>query len=146
MFNESISPIVYHYTSHVNAYNILKNGMFRMSPTFIHPSNVEGDASNKFYYLSTTRSKLGHFHQSEISGVIFKIDGTKVNQRLKGKQVRYYHELGINDEMEDRILSDKPTLSIDGIVTGIDVLISIEHSNKTFNNIAYFIYVYGKKE
>lgn len=145
MFQESISSIVYHYTSLVNGFNILKNGEFRLSPTFIHPSNIEGNQAKKFFYLSTTRSKQGYFHQSEISGVIFKIDGDKVNQRHKGTQVRYYHDLKINDEMEDRILSDNPTLSISNILLGIDVLISETHQNATFNNIAYFIYVYGKK-
>ena len=145
MFNESVSSIVYHYTSHVNAFNILKNGEFRMSPTFIHPSNIEGNKSKKFFYLSTTRSKLGHYHQTEISGVIFKLNGDKINQRHKGTQVNYYSDLKINDEMEDRILSDKPTLDIKNIILGIDVLISPKHSNDTFNNITYFIYAYGKK-
>lgn len=145
MFNESVSTIVYHYTTHVNAFNILKNGEFRMSPTFIHPSNIEGNKSNKFFYLSTTRSKLGHYHQSEISGVIFKLDGDKINQRHKGSQVNYYSDLKINDEMEDRILSDKPTLSTKNIIMSIDVLISPKHSNDTINTITYFVYVYGKK-
>lgn len=147
MFNESISSIVYHFTSTIKAFKIIKNGEFNLSPTFIHPNNVESRFSGKFYYLSTTRSKLGHFHQGENVGVMFKLNGDRIGQRHTGIPVSYYSELGsnFNDEMEDRVLSDKPTLSLNGIVSEIDIIIDADHIQETHTKIAYFIYVHGKK-
>lgn len=145
MFTESVSSIVYHFTSLRKAYNIIVQGEFRLSPTFIHPSNVETRFSKNYYYLSTTRSKLGNFHQSEHMGAMFKLDGDKINRNHKGIAVDYYADLGGSKEMEDRIISNKSTLPFKNNVLSIDILLSEEYMTDIDARIAFFIYVYGKK-
>lgn len=127
------------------AYNIIVQGEFRLSPTFIHPSNVETKFSKNYYYLSTTRSKLGNFHQSENIGVMFKLDGDKINRNYKGIAVDYYSGLGGSKEMEDRIVSNKSTLPFKSNVLSMDILLSEEYMTDIDARIAFFIYVYGKK-
>lgn len=145
--NEGISPIVYHFTEHVNAFNIIKSEQFQLSPAF--RNDVEEEYAKNLYFLSTTRSRQGSYHRGNSSGVMFTIDGRKVNARYKGGPVDYWQRSNSFDEMEDRVHHNKPTMPIKGIVTGIDVLINIDDSSNThldvLQRVTYLLYLYTKK-
>jgi len=116
---ESVSSIVYHFTSLPNAAEILKNNHFRLTAS--SGTKTERDlARGKEYYLSTTRSKVGDYtlHQFHKSGLVFELNGDWFNQRYKGGPVDYwgknsgrYYGQGIQgrySEMEDRVFSNEP--------------------------------------
>ena len=117
-----VSSILYHYTGFNNALYNLVNNVFRLSK----PENVSHkiDPNYKgYYYLSTTRSKLGGYHLNKKEGVIFVLDGNLLNQKYKGMPVDFWksfktqHDKKPNDlrgldEMEDRILSKTPEIPL----------------------------------
>lgn len=108
-----ISNIVYHYTSLWNAGKILKEDQFNL--TFITGSDDTHKPESKFYYLSTTRSRLGNYHAGSYIGVLFKLDGRKLQANYVGNPVDYWGREFRNaqptaNEMEDRIWSDKPEI------------------------------------
>jgi hypothetical protein len=76
---ESVSSIIYHATPFKNAAAILKSNLL---------IGREG--------VSFTRSLTGAYHkENKLIGVIFEVDGNKLNQRLKGKAAgtdNYEHE------------------------------------------------------
>lgn len=145
--NEGVSSIIYHFTDHVNALSIIKAGAFQLSPSF--RNDVEEMTAKKLYFLSTTRSKQGAYHQGNSTGVMFIIDGKKVNERYKGGPIDYWQRSMGGDEMEDRIHHDTPTMPIEGIIKGIDVLINTQDTANTHLNvhmrITYLLYLYAKK-
>lgn len=144
MITESVSPIVYHFTEHVNALNIIKTENFRLSPAF--RNDVEEEYAKKLYFLSTTRSRQGSYHQGNSSGVLFVIDGNAVNARYKGGPVDYWQRSGMGgDEMEDRIHHTKPLIPIKGIVKGIEVLFDIDNGSEVLARVTYLLYAYAKK-
>jgi len=108
-----ISDTVYHYTSISSAANILQENRFAL--TFISGSDDIHKPKNKYYYLSTTRSKIGSYHISsaENFGVLFKLNGTSLRNNYVGNPVDYWGRefrkvAPSKNEMEDRIWSDKP--------------------------------------
>lgn len=84
---ESISPIVYHATNFKSANRMLSNDMVK-TPT------------NEF---STTRSLTGSYHHNNrLVGVIFKLDGNKLNHNFRGRSV------GTEDWSNTHDLDDEP--------------------------------------
>lgn len=66
---EGISSIVYHATNFKSAYHIL----------------TEDKIKSRAGHISFTRTLEGMYHkENRIIGVIFKVDGNKINQRYKG--------------------------------------------------------------
>jgi len=123
---EAISSKVFHFTKLSSALSILNNSEFKLGTSML---NRENDLSNHHnYYLSTSRSKFGTYHTDEkqirfsniYSGVMFNLNGNYYNNTHKGFPISFYSperrktDPSIN-EFEDRIVSDKPTLSIGGI-------------------------------
>ena len=107
-----LSSVLYHWTPMLNAASILEGDKFKLASP-----NRSGDRSG-YYYMSTTRSKTGGFHVNR-KGVIFVLDGTALGKEHKGEAVDYYaknqylrpsEDTREGDEMEDRILSKKPTI------------------------------------
>lgn len=107
---EGISPVVYHSTSFLNAYSILKSDEFRLSPTLV--DNEEAKHQKDFYFLSTSRHVLGSFHSNGFGGVLFVLDGNKLSHNYKGSAVDYFYQDEDDDvdEAEDRIFSSKPVI------------------------------------
>jgi len=128
---EGITDIVWHKTEEYKFIDILKDDRFMMSGGFSKPSE-SGYGKGKLYYLSTARTPTSaYFPGRRMNGVIIKLDGRKLGERLKGHAVDYYamdygkgtksskkaakvdkeNPYGPPDEnfeAEDRVLSDQP--------------------------------------
>jgi hypothetical protein len=108
-----ISNIVYHYTSLRNAGAILRDDKFNL--TFATGSDDTHQPKDKYYYLSTTRSRIGNYHVGSYIGVLFKLNGRKLQDNYIGNPVDYWGPKfkkvePASNEMEDRIWSDKPEI------------------------------------
>jgi hypothetical protein len=109
LVTENLSDIVWHYTEH--PLSILKSNKFSLSTE----SGADVTKGGKAFFMSTARSKLGSYSESP-SGVIFKLDGRKLNQRYKGRPHDYWSGAGFKtreegkSEMEDRLYSDDPVI------------------------------------
>jgi len=114
---EGISPIVYHYTSIVNATSIIAKNQFDLSTSF--GTDAEGwlAQKNKIFYLSTTRHLLGGFHRaSGTQGVMLNLDGDRLGRRYSGAPVDYWGDEfrkldPTGAEAEDRIYHSKPVIT-----------------------------------
>lgn len=123
-----LSPILFHaipINSLVSA--ILDNSLI-FTPTSINKADgVAG--TEKAYFLSCTRSRDGAYHRKFPSGALITLDGRKLGQTLKGKAIDYWGlgDVGDtsrahNNEMEDRVFSDKPAIKFSSYVTEISML------------------------
>jgi len=108
-FYESVSNIVWHISN--SPLEILKSDKFSLG-TETGPDSTK---SGKAFYLSTARSKTGTYSKSP-TGIMFKLNGSLLNQRFKGKAIDYWAGSGLKDrskesnEMEDRIYSSSPVI------------------------------------
>ena len=124
--NEGLSDILYHFTYFGSLMNILRQNEFHAS-TNIGSSADLNTSAGKFFFFSTTRSR-----GAEGSGAGFGrrsvklvLDGRKLHQKYKGfpidfwqystKQsdwgdVNNYVASMKNQELEDRIVLDSPTI------------------------------------
>ena len=154
MFNESITDVVFYYTSLKGAYKILNTGKLNLTPT-MRNSSEEGIDGGKFYFMSLTRSRYGEYHKNSNTGVLFELDGKKLSQRFSGKAADYWdtmkNDMGMpmKDEMEDRLLTDKDSINIIPYIKHMAVLYDKKFNDRyvlglyTFakkNNIAVNIY------
>jgi len=106
-----ISDIVYHYTQLFYAAQILKEDQFAL--TFISGADDTLKPNDKYYYLSTTRSRRGRYHEGSRFHALMVLDGTKLRHNYIGSPVDYWGRefrkvAPAKNEMEDRIWSDKP--------------------------------------
>lgn len=111
---EAVSQQVFHYTSIHNAYRILAQRRFKLSPAGGTDSEV-AHQRGKLYFLSTARSPAADYtvQSAYYYGVVFNLNGNWLNQRHKGAAVDYWERMwasgqGRTSEQEDRVLSDKP--------------------------------------
>jgi len=108
-FYESVSDIVWHISN--SPLEILKTNKFSLG-TETGPDSTK---SGKPFYLSTARSKTGSYSKSP-TGIMFKLNGSLLNQKFKGKPIDYWAGSGLKDrsketnEMEDRIYSSSPVI------------------------------------
>ena len=115
---ESLSRVAYHYTNLSAANKILQSGEFHLSAA---PGSVEQQYAppGKPYFLSTTRTKTGGYHQgSKWRGVMFVLDGNWFNQRYQSGPIDYWGNRGTGmrpSEAEDRVFSAEPTIPIGGV-------------------------------
>jgi hypothetical protein len=106
---ESVSDIAWHYSN--NPYQILKSNEFGLSSE----TGPDITKSGKPFYLSLSRSKSGSYSNNP-RGIIFKLDGTKLNHKYKGFAIDYWGNSGFRhrsegkSEMEDRIASANPEI------------------------------------
>jgi putative chitinase len=139
ILNESLSAIVYHYTSLHSAVSILSTGKFELS-------SVAGSVEEQYsppgypYFMSTTRTKFGAYHERVSNGaVMFDLDGRYYNSRYPAAPVDYWsnpkwsqRDTSVSlraSEAEDRIFSKTPTIPIDG-TTSIHVYVEPMDSDK----------------
>jgi hypothetical protein len=89
---ESVSSIVYHSTQLYRAAQILNDSRFRLAASSGTETELALQKSNKPYYLSTTRSKVGDYtlHQFYKDGVVFVLNGDWFNYNYKGGPVDYW--------------------------------------------------------
>jgi hypothetical protein len=128
--NESLTSIVYHFTSIKNCVKILANNKFTLS--FSLASSNEYFGNRRLFYMSTTRIARGDVGFGINGNVRLELDGEKLNQRYNAQPVSFFYDkntkkqsvkasiLNMRDfgekkthelnESEDRIYSDKPTI------------------------------------
>lgn len=121
LLTEGLSPILYHYASVPSIINILKTNTLKLSSSL--SKKIESDYSKgKYFYFSTTRSRVGAYHFSHGSkkalphtAVLLKLDGRALSSVVSGTPTDYWGRdfrkiSPTKNEMEDRILSDKPEI------------------------------------
>jgi hypothetical protein len=155
---ESVSSIVYHFTSLPNAAEILKNNYFRLTAS--SGTKTERDLANgKEYYFSTTRSRVGDYtlHQFHKSGLVFELNGDWFNQRYKGSPVDYWGRprgegpglKGRYKEMEDRVFSDEPYIPFPkdpkNLIKSIHILWQMKPSETDLNQSLRTIMIRAKQ-
>lgn len=130
MLIESLTNTLFYYTSLKSAHSIMKENKINLTPTI--KGKVERDmGSKKFYFMSLTRSRLGGYHVDSNSGVLFKVNGSKLNNTYSGKAVDYWNSGNTSvpgdDEMEDRLFTDKDSIPFMNYVEEISVLVATEY-------------------
>ena len=119
--DEGASSVLYHQTTAGSALKILQSGSFQLS-------SVTGTESEKAYakegypyFFSTTRTRVGDYHRWVSNGsVMFVLDGNWFGSRYPVKPMDYWerawlHAPDRSRESEDRVLSKKPSIPIDGV-------------------------------
>lgn len=147
---ESLSRVVYHYTSIWSALKILTSGEFQLSSTL---GSVEQQYApkGKPYFLSTTRTKTGGYHTGYVGnhGVLFVLDGDWFNQRYKSAPVDYWQNRDPSQshhrehEAEDRVFSSEPAIPIDG-VTAVHVYANSDEDSKEGNAVVRKLLIAAK--
>jgi hypothetical protein len=106
VLNEGASDILYHFTNDSALYNIAKTNNFNLSAA------IKGDFDftknkNRFFYMSTTRSKSSGYKRGNVKIVL---DGRKLKHNNKIVPVDYWGWGPERFEQEDRIISNKNTI------------------------------------
>lgn len=138
IITEALSGVVYHYTSPHSAKKILQSGEFELSSTL---GSIEQQYAPKGYpyFLSTTRTKRGGYHDSGFSmnkGVLFVMDGSWYNSRYPAGPIDYWgnrdpkQDHHKKHEAEDRIYSKNSTIPVGG-VTSVHVFVTSEADDNT---------------
>ena len=115
IIQEAISPIVYHDRSLRSIADIAKNDRFLLSTAFRRSESRFVNRRQKVYYMSVARSKTNAYRNMSyyvMNQTTLVLDGIKLSQRYHGKAVDFFadDEYEYQDEMEDRIFSDKPVI------------------------------------
>ena len=143
---ERATDVLYHATGITSARNILRDGVFKLTPSTGSQVERKYEVPGRPYFLSTTRSRVGDYHRYAGSArVMFVLNGDWFN--LKGyitKPVDYWYSGKTPDELkrgewrqidpenkkpmwsyspertsesEDRIYSETNTIPIDAVTT-----------------------------
>lgn len=136
---EAASQKLFHFTYLNSALNILKTKKFYLTSSMANSDERKFQKKNKFYFLSTTRQKLGDYTTSNISGgfgqVVFNLNGDWFNRRYSASAVDYWGGSLGKDEMEDRIVHDKPEIplpqDIKDVITEIHVFMNMQDAKKS---------------
>ena len=137
---EAISSRVFHYTRAGAAAKILSSGEFELSSTLGAGWEQQFAPKGYPYFLSTTRTRSGGYHQSVGSdAVLFELDGNFYNQRYPGRAVDYWNNRNPSQahhrshEAEDRIFSRDP--AVPAAITRMDVYVSPEAEPDTLARV-----------
>jgi hypothetical protein len=125
---EGMTDVVYHFTNIDILLNILNEDKFNISTNIGSKSDLD-TSKGKFFFFSTTRSKKAGFTKGNVKIVL---DGQKLNQNYKAFPMDYWQystnpkdwgDVDYNPrdrasyiqglkskELEDRIVTDKPTI------------------------------------
>lgn len=151
--------VLYHFTSARFAAQIVRDGKFHLTMATGNETE-ERFAKGKSFFLSTTRTRSNIFATRTKGGseVMFVLDADKLRTRNKLVPVNFWDDNQKHSEAEERLISDKPTLSLDCVVsvhcnTGINEEARIK-SNGMFlralavqcRKIGMPIYAYGSKK
>lgn len=83
-----VSPIVFHFTGFLQASKIFSQNKFELKSS--EGTAAEQSIKQGTNYLSTTRHRAGAYHLRNDNGVLIELDGTKLNQKYKGKSQDYW--------------------------------------------------------
>lgn len=99
LVTEGMSQILYHFTSIRAGFNICNEDTIYFQSAYAKESD-NYDKKRKFY-LSCTRmfnSRVGYSAQFNHGGVRITLDGDKLSQRFKGKQINYWGVGNLTDK------------------------------------------------
>ncbi len=137
--NEGASDILYHYIEPSYILKILENN--KLTTIAAMGSDSDYDINkNKFFYLSTTRSKSSGYKRTRAKIVL---DGRKIKQRYEITPVDYWQDEKSDKkskrsyirsmqslEQEDRIITDKPSIAnAKNYILGIHIYLEYKESN-----------------
>jgi hypothetical protein len=153
---ESLTDKIYHFTYLINIYNILNTNNIYLTPVFSTKSDNKLN-QGKLYALSLTSSRnaeIGYAGSLPDDGKVrITFDGHKLNQNHKSKRIDYwqrpkdpknpiynspntgtgksfYKFISRQDELEDRIISDKNTIkNANKYILSIDILVKKDYKN-----------------
>lgn len=103
------TDILYHATYLDRAVQIVEQQKFRLKHSTGVPS--EEKIVPNVYYLSTARSITSGYFKPIVSPVIFQLNGKAISHNYKIMPVDFFSDSTETDELEDRIVSTKPTMS-----------------------------------
>jgi len=147
--DESLSRIVYHYTTAWAASKILATGKFELSSSL---GSIEHQYAPKgyHYFLSTTRTPRGGYHATiGQSAIMFVLDGNYYNSKYPSKPVDYWQNRDPakshhrTHEAEDRLFSKEPSIPING-VTAVHVFVR-EDADPNVKGLARIVLLEAKK-
>jgi hypothetical protein len=112
--NEGLSEILFHYTTLTAAVSIIHGNTFALLPVVTDEIDAKLNRG-KMYFMSFTRSGTrSAYEETKIGAIVgancsvrLVVDGVQLRSRVSGGPVKYTGA----DEMEDRIFSDKRTVS-----------------------------------
>lgn len=134
LISTSATATLYHFTSVLSAIKALTEGMM-LTPTSLTDSD-SAHGKRKAYFLSLTRSRHGRYHRNDSRGVLFELDGTKINTRYQVKPVDYWQFFSSpklrfdSDEQEERLVTDKPRIDIKPFLKSISLLVDESKTDK----------------
>ncbi|WGH49661.1 hypothetical protein [Alishewanella phage vB_AspM_Slicko01] len=144
ILEEGISPIVYHSTNIRNFIDTLRSDTFKLSPAFTTQAELEIN-KNKFFFLSTTRTRTGKYHQGKNGNAFIKLDGRKLANRFAGAAVDYwghqYRQFANGEyEQEDRIISDNDVINnATSYILAVDFVLSYKPDKRSIRQLANVI-------
>lgn len=168
---EAATSELYHFTRLDRAMRILENGYFKLAASVGTDSERMFQKPGKFYYLSTSRSKIGDYtlHGYYLDGVVFNLNGDWLNQHYTTKPVDYWERSWQTSggqrtsESEDRVYSKEPIIQFPTpatkLIDSIHILYEVEkikpdsHQNRALwlrktllaaKLLGIPVYVYGK--
>jgi len=101
-----LSPVLYHATTYIKAYNIIKGNKFRLS-TYLGSSSDNPGNMKGLYYLSTSRIKYGGYSRYlSDQQATFVLDGRKLSQRYKGRSIHYWGDMARVENVLDKITDE----------------------------------------
>lgn len=134
LLNEAPSSIVYHFTSFDSAQKILTSNTISLSPFVAKGVESQVVDTDKTFYLSTTRSKLGRYGQNHFKMLAFVLDGRKLSSNYSAKSVDYWGDR--SSEMEDRILSNKPHITnANEYIKSVDMFVRPEDMEESLGQL-----------
>lgn len=122
----SATGTLFHFTNVRAAISALETKLL-LSPVAMTKS--DSILKGALYFLSMTRSRFGRYHRNDSRGVLFELDGTKLNQKFKIKPVDYWQFFSTpalradSDEQEERLVCDKPSIDVRPYLKSISLLI-----------------------
>ena len=128
------SSILYHGTSVANVLSIVQNRQFKLSTA----TGVKSDAAiNDGYdfYLSCSRSKKGNYTIYAYSfGAMLVLNGEWFSHNHRCKPVDYWGAGWNKDEMEDRVMTNKPEIQLPKdltkVITAVHIYVDETDDNK----------------
>lgn len=174
IINESVSPVVYHFTDVAALYRIMLSDKFYLK-TGAFKTFSDSGGGKRMFYLSTTRNKNAYEGYSNKfvgrRGVRITLDGNKLNQKYYGSSFNYWgdgelgrmkylnpEKVGLNknwsksvqqhrdDETEDRIWSYKSSIpNAWDYILRVDICINGIEKDNDFKQVIYNIFHTSEK-
>ena len=148
---EGVSNKLFHYTDPKSALGILESDAFKLTTAFGTDADRAAQSKGKLYYLSTTRTVTGRYHDMVgDSAVMINLDGRKLSQNYSGSPVDYWgREFRLVDprsESEDRIYSEKPVIeNASKYITAIHVYSNPDRVNDAQHKMIRQLLISAKK-